>query len=143
MYQRNKYNKTCVKKVKEGRLKINNDYRHQYLYSKDRTYVSHAAILPNSLESATLITYALLATGHASACEQHEVFGTATGKELGSCKQYISAIQGLRVPYSRSGLKEMGTGLISTEELRLSQQNDCNNFQQNDKMTWELDLFQQ
>ena len=43
--------KTCVKKAKEGRLKINSDYRHLYSYSNDRTYVPHDSTLPNSLES--------------------------------------------------------------------------------------------
>jgi hypothetical protein len=37
--------------------------------------------------------------------------------ELDSCKQCISALQGLRVPYSRSDLKKW--------ELGSSQQNDC------------------
>jgi len=37
------------------------------------------------------------------------------------------------VPYSRSGIKEIGTGFISTQELRSSQQNDCNNFNKKTK----------
>jgi hypothetical protein len=47
------------------------------------------------------------------------------------------------VPYSRSGLKEMGTAFISTEEPRLSQQNDCNNFNKTTKwlQKGELDLL--
>ena len=37
------------------------------------------------------------------------------------------------MPYSRSGIKEIRTGLISTEKLRSSQQKTANNFNKTKK----------